>query len=53
MAKEVVTITLERYEELAMLVNTNKIQEAKIYELLEEIRQLKKNNNNKFRNTDC
>jgi len=43
MPKEVVTITLERYEELQMLSNTNRIQEAKILELLDEIRELKKN----------
>jgi hypothetical protein len=42
MAKEVLTITKERYEELAMLVNTNKILEAKIEELLKEILELKK-----------
>lgn len=44
MAKEVVTITLERYEELSMLYNTNRILEAKILELLKEIRELKKLN---------
>lgn len=44
MAKEVVTITLERYEELQMLMNTNRILEAKILELLQEIRELKKLN---------
>jgi hypothetical protein len=40
--KERVNITMERYEELAMLENRNKIYEAKIEELLAEIRELKK-----------
>lgn len=40
--QETVNITLERYEELQMLMNTNRIQEAKIMELLEEIRELKR-----------
>lgn len=41
MPKEVVTITLERFNELAILENRNRIQAAKIEELLEEIRKLK------------
>jgi hypothetical protein len=40
-----VNITLERYEELQMLCNTNKILEAQIEELLAEIRKLKKQKN--------
>lgn len=43
MAKERVMITMHRYQELQMLENRNKIQEAKIEELLEEIRMLKNN----------
>jgi len=43
-AKPVVSITLERYEELNMHQNRFKIQEAKIEELLAEIRKLKKEN---------
>jgi len=39
--KETVNITLSRYDELQMLYNTNRIQEAKILELLDEIRKLK------------
>ena len=50
MAKEVVTITLERYEELQMLQNTNYILEAKLLELLKEIRELKKERNEKQKN---
>jgi hypothetical protein len=41
MPKEVVNITIERYNQLQMLENTNYILEAKIEELLEEIRKLK------------
>jgi len=41
--KETVVITMERYDELQMLYNTNRIQEAKILELLDEIRKLKRN----------
>jgi len=41
--QKTVSITLSRYEELAMLVNTNKIQEARIEELLAEIRKIKRN----------
>ena len=41
-AEETVRITLSRYEELNMHQHKFKIQEAKIYELLEEIRKLKK-----------
>jgi len=41
--KETVNITLSRYDELQMLYNTNRIQEAKILELLDEIRKLKRN----------
>ena len=44
--KETVNITLERFEELKMNENKFKIQEAKIYELLVEIRELKKTNDN-------
>lgn len=40
-AEETVRITLSRFEELTMLHNTNKIQEAKIMELLKENRELK------------
>ena len=39
--KETVRITLERFEQLTMLENRNKIQEAKIEELLQIIRDLK------------
>lgn len=42
--KETVQVTLERYEELAMHENRFKIQEAKILELLTEIKKLKKEN---------
>lgn len=43
MAKEeTVNITLSRYNELQMLQNTNYILEAKVLELLKEIRELKK-----------
>ena len=41
-AEKTVQITLSRFEELTMLYNTNRIQEAKIEELLKEIRNLKK-----------
>ena len=40
-AEETVRITLSRYEELQMYYNTNRILEAKILELLAEIRKLK------------
>jgi hypothetical protein len=46
-AKPVVTITLERFEELNMEHNHFKIQEAKILELLAEILELKQKINNK------
>ena len=41
-AEETVRITLSRFEELAMNENKFRIQEAKIEELLAEIRTLKK-----------
>jgi len=41
-AEPVVNITLSRYEELNMYQFRNRIQEAKIEELLAEIRKLKK-----------
>jgi len=47
-AKPVVSVTLERYEELQMYYNTNRILEAKIEELLAEIRQLKKKENERI-----
>jgi len=42
--KKTIAITLERYEELAMNESRFKIQEAKIEELLAEIRKLKTKN---------
>ena len=54
MAKQTLTITVERYEELQMLFNRNrllehqvKISNAKIIELLEVIRVLRRTNINK------
>ena len=44
-----VIIKLYRYEELAILLHRNKIYEAKIEELLEEIRDLKDERDNRQR----